>query len=668
MSTHKWIDRICVIVILLSLAVTILFMNGERLGITVIVDEDTEIYEDSVWFTQNDLKADWDTSKATVITLNSDAAQISGNGAYWLNGSLIIAQSGQYVVSGELTDGSIVVDAEDYSKVWILLNGVTIACSDDACLRVNQADKAFITLAEGTENVLTGTEYYSEEAQADGTNAVIYSHDDLTINGSGSLIVTAACLNGITSKDDLIITGGKISITAPDHGVKVNDRFRFTAAELTITAGQDGIHSDTEFLLESGNITISAQDDGVHADSLVQIYSGSLRITDCYEGIEAVIIEQYGGDITIDTRDDGLNANGYTGYNFGGMEQQNEKSQASEQTTVTADETYILIAGGTLTITNSSGMDADGIDSNGNILVTGGIIRVFMTNNNGNSPLDCGTEAGGQALISGGVVIACGNYSMAESFDSTSGQCSMLYNISDGVSADTVVSLLSADNSVLLSERIPYGFSSVIFSSPELVIGENYRIIIGDSEEEIILTETSASYGDASSQMFTGPMNRGGKQPMQMGPEGTPPPKPEGQEGIILPDFPEDEMSGTPPGFSEGGETSTWPIPPDGEAPAEGFTPPTGEVPAMASDTDMASETNESTMQNAGFPGEGTPTQEGFGGPAHVQEHAEDSVSETTGSSGISDEAWLLVAISALILIAGVILALCYRRSLHINT
>lgn len=657
MSTHKWIDRICMIVLLLSLAVTVLFMNGERFGITVIVDEDAETYEDSVWFTQNDLKAEWDTSEATVIALNGDAAQIAGNGAYWLDGNLVIAQSGQYVISGELTDGSIVVDAEDYSKVWILLNGMTVACSDDACLRVNQADKVFLTLAEGTENVLTGTEYYSEEAQADGTNAVIYSHDDLTINGSGSLSVTAACLNGITSKDDLIITGGTITITAPGHGIKVNDRFRFTAADLTITVEQDGIHSDLEFLMESGSITISAQDDGVHADSLVQIYGGSLQITDCYEGIEAVVIEQYGGDITIDTRDDGLNANGYTGYDFGGgMKQQTEESQTTEQTTVTADETYILIAGGTLTITNSSGMDADGIDSNGNILVTGGTIRIFMANNNGNSPLDCGTEAGGQALISGGIVIACGNYSMAESFESASSQCSILYNISEGITAGAIVSLLKTDNSMLLSEEIPYGFSSVILSSPELTIGENYRIIIGDSEEEITLGETSASYGDASSQMFTGTMNWGGMQPMQMDGKGTPPPLPEGEAGMA------------PPAFAEGDMSGTLPSPPDGEAPAEGFAPPAGGESTMATGTDLGSDTNGFPTQGMGFPEKGTMSQERFAGLAQENAQTEKVADEVAAGTTTSTEAWLLVAISALILIVGVILALCYRRSLHINT
>ncbi len=337
MSTHKWIDWICAAIILLSLAVTILFMNGERLGIAVAVDTDAEETYTSAYFSANDLKAGWDTSGATVIALNGDSAKITGNGAYWLDGSLAIVQSGQYVISGELTDGNIVVSAEDFSKVWILLNGVTVHCSDDACIRVDQADKVFLTLSDGTENILTGAAAYSEEALANEVDAVLFSHDDLTINGSGSLTVSASCLNGITSKDDLMITGGAISVTAPAHGIEVNDRFRVTAASLTIEAGQDGIHSKLEFLMQDGSVTIAADDDGIHADSLIQIYGGSVQITECYEGLEATAIEQYGGDVTILARDDALNANGYTGYAIGDMRDRESEAQTGEQTVVTAD-------------------------------------------------------------------------------------------------------------------------------------------------------------------------------------------------------------------------------------------------------------------------------------------------------------------------------------------
>ena len=317
MSTHKGIDRICVIVMVLSLMVTALFMNGEKLGIGLAADTDAEGYVGNEYFTANDLNGSWDTSEATVITLTGDAAGISGNGAYWLDGSLVIAQSGQYVISGELTDGSIVVNAAQYSKVWIQLNGVTVSCGDDACIRVDQADKVFLTLAEGTENTLTGGETLSETALADGTNAVIFSHDDLTINGSGSLQVVSSCLNGITSKDDLIITGGTISVTAPNHGLRVNDHFRLTAAALTVSAGQDGIHSEGDVVIQDGTLTITAGDDAVHSDTAVLILGGTILVNDCYEGIEALTIEISGGDTTIHTRDDGLNANGYTGSAFG---------------------------------------------------------------------------------------------------------------------------------------------------------------------------------------------------------------------------------------------------------------------------------------------------------------------------------------------------------------
>ena len=118
MSTHRWIDRICVIVTVLSLIVTALFMNGEKLGIEPVEDADAESYDGNEYFTANDLNGSWDASEATRIILSGDSAKISGNGAYWLGGSLVIAQSGQYVISGELKDGSIVVEAAQYSKVW----------------------------------------------------------------------------------------------------------------------------------------------------------------------------------------------------------------------------------------------------------------------------------------------------------------------------------------------------------------------------------------------------------------------------------------------------------------------------------------------------------------------------------------------------------------------
>ena len=272
-----------------TLILTLLFMNGEKLGIRVVADEDAETYTGGKYFTANDLDGTWsDNDYTTYITLDGTGGKIKGNGAYFLNGDLVISNAGWYVISGTLDDGGIVVDAYDSSKIWIRLNGVTINCADDACLRIDQADKVFLTLAEGTENSFTSGKEYSEDALADNTGGTIFSHDDLTINGSGSLAVTAGYKHGIDVNDSLVITGGDITVTAVQDGIHVNDAFNFANASLTVNATDDGIHSDGGIYVESGTI----------------------RIPSCYEGMEAVTIDIAGGDIEIYPGDDGINANG----------------------------------------------------------------------------------------------------------------------------------------------------------------------------------------------------------------------------------------------------------------------------------------------------------------------------------------------------------------------
>ena len=107
MSTHRSFEKICVVVTAFMLPITVLFMNGSSLGIEMIIDEDAELHAHTVYFTENDLNGQWSTSGATVITLNGDSAGISGKGAYFYDGNLVIRNGGKYVLSGKLTDGSI---------------------------------------------------------------------------------------------------------------------------------------------------------------------------------------------------------------------------------------------------------------------------------------------------------------------------------------------------------------------------------------------------------------------------------------------------------------------------------------------------------------------------------------------------------------------------------
>ena len=670
MSTHSKLDKICVAIVVCSLLLTALFMNGEALGITKIVDEDAEQNSDSVYFTENDQNADWDTSDATTITLTGDGAEISGTGAYTNDGNVVITNAGYYVVSGSLTDGYLSVDAYDSSKVFILLRDADIHCSDNACIRVDQADKVFLTLAEGSQNTLTSGASYSEEALADGTDGAIFAHDDLTINGSGSLAVTAEYRHGIAANDDLVITGGTITVTAAADAIHANDSLRIKEASITvesgddglvtsneaengylyiesgtlqITAADDGIHTTGDITIAGGDLTLSAGDDGIHSDASVYIKDGTVLVKECYEGIEALIIDVSGGEITLYPKDDGFNANGNSDSQIGaggmgggmrgghggmggsmnspsadstgetaapsemdpadmasmgstgevptppdmasadstggmqmppdmasadstggmqmppdmasadstggiqmppdmasadstgGMQMPPDMASADstggmpastdmksmgeggESTQASPDsaeeETYINISGGTITIINETGTDADGLDSNGDILISGGTIYVSLVGSGSNSAVDYASENGGVAEISGGTIIACGASSMAEAFDSTSTQASILYNTSTVAEAGTTLAVKDTDGNTLLSWEVPCSFSSALVSCPQMETGGTYRIVIGDNEEEITLEEVSASYGDAQSSMFGGKMNWGGMSP-----------------------------------------------------------------------------------------------------------------------------------------------------------
>ena len=659
MSTHRYFDAICVVVLVLTLLITVLFMNGEAYGIQVIVDEDAEAYGHAALFTENDKNGAWDTARATRITLDGDEVSVFGGGAYAFDGSVMITGKGKYVISGTLTDGSVIVDTDSSAKVWIMLDGTDITCSTGACLDVEQADKVFLTLAEGSDNRLTTTGF-SEENRTAGIDGAVFSRDDLTINGSGSLTVTAAEESGIVCNDELVLTGGTITVDAAADALHVNDNLRIMETQLNLKAGDDGIsltgleselywesgtltvtatgdginaennirilngsltleagddgisvggitgtleisggnlqitaadkgiaaennvtlaggtiEIDAEddgistaglFRMEDGKLAITTRDDGIHSDTAVEIRGGAVQIPSCYEGIEAVTIDVSGGEITIYPEDDGLNANGGTnsfgGSGFGGRggfiggpggmfggpgsgmpgqtgegedggfeppmmpdENGNERPEPPmmpDENGAVGSEAPVMgsgeephepgtdaAAGERPAMTMQDAASSEMTENTETWIHVSGVIRVSLTNSGSNSALDYGSESGGVMEISGGEVIACGSYAMAEGFDDSSSQCSILYNIKRGAPAGTTVALEDTEGNVILSYEVPCSFSSVAISCPEMQIGETYLVAIGDSVEEITLDSVSASFGDAQSEGFGGPMNWG---------------------------------------------------------------------------------------------------------------------------------------------------------------
>ena len=128
-----------------------------------------------------------------------------------------------YVLSGALSDGRIVVEATDQDKIQLVFDGVSVHSGDGPAVYVKQANKVFVTLAEGTSNTLSDSATYTLEEGTDEPNAALFSKDDLTINGTGSLEVAGSYAHAVNSKDDLVITGGTLTVTAVEDGLRGRD-------------------------------------------------------------------------------------------------------------------------------------------------------------------------------------------------------------------------------------------------------------------------------------------------------------------------------------------------------------------------------------------------------------------------------------------------------------
>ncbi len=312
-------------------------------------------------YTDRDQDPSYDEDEATIIELTGTDAEVTGSGVSvdTETGTVTIEAEGTYVVSGTLDDGQLAVNVDDESKVQVVLAGVTIHNEDGPAIYVMQADKCFITLADGTVNTLTDGSSYELEDDSDEPYATLFSRDDLTINGSGTLVVTSSYRHAICSKDDLVITGGTyvidavedglrgrdcvkildgtftitaggdgiksnkdtdpergfitidggdITITAGDDGIQAVTYLQVTGGTLSITAEDDAIHTDLELLISGGDLTINAGDDAVHSETVLTVDGGTISVESCYEGLESQEIYINDGEIHIIASDDGVNA------------------------------------------------------------------------------------------------------------------------------------------------------------------------------------------------------------------------------------------------------------------------------------------------------------------------------------------------------------------------
>ena len=235
-------------------------------------------------FTERDLAGTYEESGAVYVTLSDDGIAGETDGVV-IDGQMVtITAEGTYIFSGTLSEGQIVVDA-DNAKVQIVFDNVDITCASSAAVYVKSAEKVFVTLAEGSQNTLRNTDEYVA-IDDNNIDAVIFAKSDLTLNGTGSLTIISAEGHGIVSKDDLKIIGGTYDITAAGHALSEKDSVRIADGTFILTAEKDGIHAENAddeekgyIYIADGDFTITSDGDGVDASNIVQIEDGTFDIT-----------------------------------------------------------------------------------------------------------------------------------------------------------------------------------------------------------------------------------------------------------------------------------------------------------------------------------------------------------------------------------------------------
>lgn len=481
-------------------------------------------------FSDRDKEIGYDEENSTVIklsddstTCDSDAVQISGN-------TVTIIDEGTYILSGTLTDGMVIVDAEDTDKVQLVLDGVDITSAESAAIYVREADKVFITTASDSQNTLTNGGTYTA-IDYNNIDAAIFSKSDLTLNGAGSLTITAKAGHGVVSKDDLVLTSGTYQIDAASHGLSGKDSVRIASGSYTIVSGKDGIHAenadDTSLgfvYLADGTFDITSDGDGISAENWLQADGGVYTVkagggsenvqksdgewqfgpgqqtesTDTTEedtvsmkAIKAageLILK--GGKYSLDSADDTIHSNANVTISDG------EFTLASGDDGIHADSAT-TISGGTVDITESyEGIEGLSID------ITGGETYVSGPTNDGNSALDYN----GTGTVTGGIFIAAGSSGMAENFGDSSTQGVMMVTV-NSQAAGSAVSLSDSSGNELVSWTPEKEYTSVIISCPEITTGQEYTLTTGSDTTQI--TMDSIVYGSGSG-MGGNPGNGGG--------------------------------------------------------------------------------------------------------------------------------------------------------------
>lgn len=388
---------------------------------TIAADEEL-VNGISDMFSNRDFEIGYDESGSARIELNKTTAVCSSDAVKILGSTVTITDEGTYVITGTLDDGMIIVDADKEDKTQLVFDNVSINSGTCAPVYVRQADKVFITLAQDSVNTLSNGGIF-EPIDDNNIDAVIFSKEDLTLNGAGSLMIDSPAGHGIVSKDELTITSGTYEISSASHALDGKDSICIANAVFTITSGKDGIHAehddDTELgfaYIESGTFEIAAGGDGVSAGAYMCILDGNF---DIMTGGGSENGEQHSSDF----QDMGGGRGGFGGPGMGGKPQEESAEDGESMKGIKASGS-LTISGGTFKVDSAD----DAVHSNEDLTIEGGTFEIASG--------DDGFHADESLSISSGVISVSESYEGLEglSLDISGGEI-VLTASDDGLNA-----------------------------------------------------------------------------------------------------------------------------------------------------------------------------------------------------------------------------------------
>jgi len=475
----------------------------------------------------------WDSTKVVKINLNSTTITTTDTKKVVINGSTAtINAKGTYDISGTLTDGQIVVNA--VGIVRLILNNAVIQSSTTSPLFIENATKAIIILPEGTESTISDAKSYV--ITEDSLNSSIYSKDYLAISGLGKLTVNGNYKGAISSRDELIIESGDITVYSVGFGIKGKDYLIINDGNFHLNCTGDGLKSDKDstndegFIeINNGSFNIIAGADGISATQNVRINEGIINIASgggytvtpgiaSTKGIKAKYINIKGGTFILSTSDNSIDANQNLTINGGSFSLKSGNKPLESDSSIlinngtinilnavkgisshkiylnggatniysvndclkatlgldltTDDGSYIEVNGGSLTLKTDKG---DALDSNGAIKISGGTVVV---QGSPTSPDDA-VSYRSTFLVNGGNLIASGAKTLSPGNGTT--QNAVTIRFTTLLIPGVVINIQDAAGNSILSYKISKYAYYLLVSLPALTTGTTYNVYTGGS-------------------------------------------------------------------------------------------------------------------------------------------------------------------------------------------